>query len=95
MANHASADKAARQAVTRNIRNTQTKKAFRLEIKKLRGMFTKKVDSKESAKSELMNQFNTVQKILKRAANKNVIKLNNASRKISRLHKEVTAHLSK
>ena len=95
MANHASADKAARQAVTRNKRNTETKKAFRLEIKKLRGMIAKKSDGKESAKTEILTQFNNVQKILKRAANKKVIKLNNAARKISRLHKEVSAQLGK
>ena len=88
MANHKSAAKRARQNITKNIRNSNTKKTIRTIEKSLRTAIDNK--STDEAKSLLLKFTSKVGK----AAQKGILHKNNASRKISRLSKSF-AQLSK
>lgn len=81
MANTASAKKALRQNVKRTERNKMVKHAMTVAIKKVRKAAS--AGNQDEAKKELL----TAQKLIDKAAQKNVIKKNSASRKISRLGK--------
>ena len=85
MANHKSAEKRARQSVTRNKINTQTMGAIRTVEKKLRTSITKK-DKKTS--EELLISFASR---IGKAAQKGRVRTETASRKIGRLSKAVHA----
>jgi small subunit ribosomal protein S20 len=85
MATHASAEKAARQAVRHHDRNNTTTSQFKTSIKKLRTAMVAKYESKAAAKTALLPLLNKTQQLLMRAASKNVIKKNTASRQVSRL----------
>ncbi|MSP18865.1 MAG: 30S ribosomal protein S20 [Bdellovibrionales bacterium] len=87
MAKHASAVKAARQAVTRNKRNSQARGHFRTIVKNLRAAMKEKIG--KDAEKTLQPLLNEAQKILMKAASKNLIKKKTASRYISRLSQAV------
>lgn len=84
MANHKSAEKRARQNVTRNARNRSYVSSVKTAIKSFRS-------SVEGAKAagtkpeELQKLFSGVQSILQKAASKGLVHKNNASRRIQRL----------
>jgi small subunit ribosomal protein S20 len=83
MAHHLSAKKAIRQTVTKTLINKSRASRIKTYIKKVLTAIKggKKDDAKEAfiiAQSEIM-----------KGVNKNVLKLNNASRKVSRLSKKV------
>jgi len=82
MPNKPNAKKALRQAKKRQVLNTQRKDVFKKAIKK-----TLKTENKDE-KLKLVKQ---AQKALDKAAKKGVIKKNTASRKLSRLMKQVNA----
>ena len=85
MERHASALKAARQAKKRNERNRAGRATFRSMIKRVRDEAAKKYASKEEAKKVLKPLLDEAQKVLMKAASKNLIKKKTASRYISRL----------
>ncbi len=85
MQRHASAVKAARQSVKKNERNRAARATFRSLIKKVREEAAKKYPSKEEAKKVLAPLLNETQKVLMKAASKNLIKKKTASRYVSRL----------
>ena len=85
MATHASADKAARQAIRKGAENRSMQTKYRNAIKKIRAALILKYDSKDVAKKTLTPLLNETQALLMRAASKNVIKANTASRQVSRL----------
>jgi small subunit ribosomal protein S20 len=87
MATHASAVKAARQAVVRNERNTQARARFRTVVKNLRTAMKSKLG--KDAEKTLQPLLNEVQKVLMKAASKDLIKKKTASRYVSRLSKAV------
>ncbi|MBM4303993.1 MAG: 30S ribosomal protein S20 [Deltaproteobacteria bacterium] len=87
MATHASATKAAKQAVVRNQRNNQARARFRTIVKNLRTVTKSKVG--KDAEKILQPLLNEAQKILMKAASKNLIKKKTASRYISRLSQAV------
>ncbi len=90
MANHASAQKASRQANRRRARNQAGLAKVRTTVKKVRTAAEGK-----KGKEVLLPLLNEAQRILMKAASKNLIKKGNASRHISRLsalvHKAVGA----
>lgn len=85
MANHKSAEKRARQSVRRNEINTRTLGEIRTFEKKLRQSLVKK-DKKAS--EELLVQFTSK---IGKAAQKGRVKTETASRKISRLSRQVAS----
>lgn len=87
MATHASAAKAARQAVVRNQRNNQARARFRTVVKNLRTAMKAKLG--KDAEKTLQPLLNEAQKILMKAASKNLIKKKTASRYVSRLSQAV------
>ena len=87
MATHASAVKAAKQAVVRNKRNSQARAQFRTIVKNLRAATKGKLG--KDAEKTLQPLLNEVQKVLMKAASKNLIKKKTASRYISRLSQAV------
>lgn len=90
MANrHKSAVKAARQAVKRNARNTQAHARVKTIVKKLKTALATPVKDKDAAKKSLAPLLNDVQKTLMKAASKNLIKRETASRTVSRLSSAV------
>ncbi len=86
MANHASAVKAARQSVKHRESNIIVRSRFKTAIKKLRAATVAKYDSKTAAKTVLDPMMNDVQRLLMKAAAKNIIKKETASRQVSRLN---------
>lgn len=92
MARHASALKAARQAVKRNERNRQARATVKTALKKLRTAITAKEGNKKETLPKMLSE---VQRVLMKAASKNLIKRENASRQIARLstaiHKAISA----
>ena len=94
MERHASALKAARQAVKRNERNTSTRANLRTAVKKVRTTLTSK-DKKEELKKTLPELLNQAQRLLMKAASRGLIKKGNASRQVARLsaaiHKTLNA----
>ena len=85
MATHASAEKAARQSVKRAARNQQVRSQFKTAVKKFRAAVAAKYDSKDAAKKVLAPLLDSVQRVLTKAASKNVIRRETASRQVSRL----------
>ncbi|HMN67879.1 MAG TPA: 30S ribosomal protein S20 [Bdellovibrionales bacterium] len=85
MANHKSAEKRARSSARRNVINTKTLGAVRTLEKKLRKALAGK-DKDASAKT-LVEYTSTIAK----AAQKGRVPARQASRKISRLSKQVSA----
>ncbi len=79
MPNTKSAAKAMRQSLRRKARNIKSKDAFKSEVKKVKKLIA------EGKKNEAMEAMKKVMSALDKAAKKNVIKKNTASRKKSRL----------
>lgn len=83
MANHKSAEKAHRQSVKRNKRNSQRKNEVKAAVKELRAAVTKgDVKAAQSA-------FVVAQKKIAKSASKGIIKKNAAARITSRLNSSV------
>ena len=85
MANHASALKRHRQSIKRNLRNVSVKSNIKTAIKRVKEAVAG--GKAEDAKTTLA----TVTALLDKAASAKVLHRNNASRKISRLTKQVGA----
>ena len=83
MPNTKSAGKAMRQAITRNLRNTKTKDKFKAAVKQVKKLIA------DGKKSEAAEAIKKAMSALDKAAKKNVIKKNTASRKKSRLAKAI------
>lgn len=85
MANHKSAAKRARQTEKKNARNSRTKKTIRTIEKKLRtAISSKNTDEANSFLREFATKID-------KAAQKGILHVNNASRKVGRLAKQVGA----
>ncbi len=84
MARHKSAVKAARQSEKRRVHNTTLRSAYKTVVKKLRSEISNVVGGK-SSKEAVVAALNEVQSVLMRAANRNLIKVRGASRRIARL----------
>ncbi len=80
MARHQSAVKAARQAVRRTVRNQAGISKMKTVIKKIRAAIAEKGDKKT-----LASLLSEAQRTLMKAASKNLIKRETASRQVSRL----------
>ena len=94
MERHKSALKAARQAVKRAQHNSQARSRYRSIVKKLRTALATKITDKEAAKNTLYPMLNDVQRVLMKAASKDLIKAKTASRQVSRLSIAVRKALS-
>ena len=94
MARHASAVKAARQAMKRRIHNQQKISGLKTAVRKLRTAATTKYADKDAAKKVLYPMLSDTQRVLMQAVSKNLIKRGKASRTISRLSKQVHAAAS-
>lgn len=88
MERHKSALKAARQAVKRTARNSAALSTVRTTVKKLRTAITTAKTGKGDKKA-LAPLLNDVQRVLMKAASKNLLKSKTASRQIARLSKAV------
>lgn len=84
MATHKSAEKAARQALKHRERNTAVRSEFKTAIKQLRVALTTKVSNAEDAR-KLTPLLNKAQSLLMKAAKRNIIKKETASRQVARL----------
>lgn len=80
MANHASATKAARQSLKRRARNQAGRAKVRTYIKNLRT-----AASEKKGKEVLLPLLNEAQRLLMKAASKNLIRKGTASRQVARL----------
>jgi small subunit ribosomal protein S20 len=85
LATHKSSEKRARQATKISTRNTQTENSVRSWEKKLRTAIASK-DAK--AAQQLLKDYTSK---IGKAAQKGVVHVKNASRKVSRLSKQVSA----
>lgn len=87
MERHKSALKAARQAKKHQARNTAARSAYRTNVKKLLATVESAKSGKASAevKKTIAEQINQVQRVLMKAASKNLMHKRTASRKIGRL----------
>jgi len=85
LANHKSAIKRAKQSEIRNIRNKSNRTRVKNVIKAVRGAIDEK--SQENAQVAL----STAIPVIRKAANKGAVHRKNASRKISRLTRQVNA----
>lgn len=83
MANHKSAKKRARQTLRRTLRNKQTKSKVKTFEKKVLAALMKK--DKEEAQKRLV-QFSSM---IGKAAQKGIIHVKRASRRISRLSRQI------
>lgn len=83
MAQHKSAIKAHKQSLKRALRNKATKSKIKTFTKKLEQL----VDSKDFEKAQ--STLGQVESVIMKAVTKKVLKLNTASRKVSRLAKKV------
>lgn len=83
MANHSSAKKAARQTVKRTLINKKRSSAIKTFIKKV--VHEISLGNKENANLAL----SVAQSKIMQGVKKNIIKLNTASRKISRLSRQI------
>ena len=84
MADHASAKKAARQALRRQARNVSAISRYKSAVKKLRAGIAAKVDKKQA-----MALLDEAQSILMSTARKGILKSKTASRYVSRLSQAV------
>lgn len=95
MATHASADKAARQALRRREINQARLSELRTQVKKLRSAILSGTGKKEESKTTLLALLGQTQQRLMKAANHKVIEKGTASRQIARLsaavHRALTA----
>jgi len=88
MERHKSALKAARQAVKAQARNAAARSAFRTTVKKFQALVAQgKTGASADLKKQVAESLNEVQKVLMKAASKNLIGARTASRKIGRLSK--------
>jgi len=85
LANHKSALKRARQNEVRRIRNKSTKTRIKNIVKDVR------LEVSEKSKESALTKLDTAKSIIDKAAKKGVIHKKTASRKISRLSKNVNA----
>ena len=85
MAHHKSAKKRIRQTITRTALNKAQTSRVRSVIKAINTAIT------ESNKELALTKLTEAQSLLRRLAKKGVIKVGNASRKTSRLQKQVNA----
>lgn len=85
MANHKSALKRARQNEKKRLRNKSTKTRIKNVEKSVR------LAVNENSKETALNQLNAAQSAIDKAAKKGVIHKNTASRKLSRLSRQVNA----
>jgi len=85
LANHKSALKRARQNEVRRIRNKSTKTRIKNIVKDVR------LDVSEKSKESALTKLDTAKSIIDKAAKKGVIHKKTASRKISRLSKNINA----
>lgn len=83
MANHSSAKKAARQTVKKNLVNKRRASTIKTFVKKVLHEINQ--GNKEEANSALV----IAQSKIMQGVKKNIIKLNTASRKISKLSKKI------
>jgi len=96
MATHASAAKAARQSEKRRVRNQAARSNLRSMVKKVRTeLLSKKAEGKEIASASLQTLLSQVQRVLMKAASKNLIKKRTASRTIARLNQAANRYLRK
>lgn len=89
MATHKSAEKRARQAVKRSTRNTGAKAAVKTFEKKLR----KAIEAKDPKMA--ITALKDFSKSIDKAAQKGILHVKTASRKISRLSKQVSSLVTK
>jgi ribosomal protein S20 len=82
MATHASAEKAARQAEKRRLRNNAAEAKIRTSMKALRAAITKK-------EKNLPAMLSQVESALMKAVSKNLLKRGTASRYVSRLNSAI------
>ena len=85
MANHKSALKRTRQNEKKRLRNKSTKTRVKNVEKNVR------LAVNENSKETALNQLNAAQSAIDKAAKKGVIHKNTASRKLSRLSRQVNA----
>jgi ribosomal protein S20 len=85
MANHASAEKAAKQAIRKRNENLITRSKYKAAVKKLRTHLLAKPTNKEEARKQAHLLLDGVQRVLTKAASKNLIKKRTASRYVARL----------
>jgi small subunit ribosomal protein S20 len=85
LANHKSALKRARQNEKKRLRNKSTKTRVKNVEKSVR------LAVNENSKETALNQLNAAQSAIDKAAKKGVIHKNTASRKLSRLSRQVNA----
>lgn len=95
MANHVSAEKAARQAIRRRQENVRTSSQYRAAVKRLRTALSVKTENKDEAKKQAYSLLNEAQRQLMKAASKNVIKKQTASRQVARLSLAIHRTLEK
>lgn len=88
MANHKSALKRARQSEERRIRNRAVKTRIKNVVKGVRAAV------EEEAKDTIVQDLNNAKSVIEKAAKKGVIHKKTASRKISRLSKQVNSILA-
>ena len=88
MATHKSAEKAARQAIKHRERNQAVRSEFKTTIKQLRAALSTKITNAEEAQ-KLTPLLNKAQSLLMKAAKRNIIKKETASRQVSRLSSAV------
>ena len=88
MERHASAVKAARQALKRQARNRAALSECKTVVRHLKDALAKK-SSKEELKKAAAPLLNEVQRVLMKAAHKKILKKETVSRKIARLSHEV------
>ncbi len=93
MARHKSAVKAARQSEKRRAHNITLRSRYKTVIKKLRTELSAATGGKAN-KEGLAGALNEVQSVLMKAANRNLIKMRGASRRIGRLSAAVQKALS-
>lgn len=93
MERHASALKAARQAVRHRVRNNAVRSSCTTAVKKLEKALSEGLKGEEATKA-IAALLNKVQSELMKAAKRNVIRKGNAARTISRLSSRVSAATS-
>jgi small subunit ribosomal protein S20 len=86
--------KAARQAVKRNTRNSQARSHYKTIVKKLKTALATPAKDKAKSRETLQPLLNDAQRVLMKAASKNLIKFKTASRHVARLSTAVHRALS-
>jgi ribosomal protein S20 len=86
--------KAARQAVKHNVRNSQARSHYKTVVKKLKTALATPSKEKPLTREALQPLLNDAQRVLMKAASKNLIKTKTASRHVARLSIAVHRALS-